>query len=132
MDMSRDIQDRLERFIGESLIFKRLGLNRGQIDQCAPPPNPAKITDSRFHDYLAQHGRDSWELDALNPQLISALIEQAIFAYRNVNKWAKVLKEEQRHKTILHWAATNWPEVEQLNQRHTKARGRSRKDVRHD
>jgi hypothetical protein len=46
-DMSRDIVDRIEMFTGRSLQFDRLALNMEQIEQYGPPPNPAKITDSR-------------------------------------------------------------------------------------
>jgi hypothetical protein len=46
-DMSRDIVDRIELFTGKSLKFERLALNMDQVKQYGPPPNPAKITDSR-------------------------------------------------------------------------------------
>ena len=63
VDMSRDIRERLELFMG-GVEFDRLALNMDQVQQYAPPPNPAKITDSRAVGYIAIHGDESWELDA--------------------------------------------------------------------
>lgn len=62
----------------ELFTFERIALNRDQIIQYNPPPNPAKITDSRAVDYIARHGRQSWELDALPPQVLNDLIESHI------------------------------------------------------
>ena len=72
--MSRDIQHRLREF-GSSVHLKRIALNMDQIKEYNPPPNPAKMTDSRFNGYVAQYGNESWELDALDPRIISDLIE---------------------------------------------------------
>jgi hypothetical protein len=54
IDMTRDMQDRLELF-GARTEVRRIALNRDQIDQYNPPPNPAKITDSRAKGYIAEH-----------------------------------------------------------------------------
>ncbi len=75
-DMSRDIQDRLRIFEAYNVEFHRLALNMNQIEQYNPPPNPAKLTDSRATQYIDEFGYDSWELDALEPQVISNLIEK--------------------------------------------------------
>ena len=57
IDMSRDIEERIRLFMAHHLgygnsknlfSFTRIALNRDQIDQYDPPPNPAKSTDSRF------------------------------------------------------------------------------------
>lgn len=34
------------------------------IEEYDPPPNPAKLTDSRVGGYLDAYGDESWELDA--------------------------------------------------------------------
>lgn len=65
IDMTRDISERLELFVGESVNIRRIALNFNQIHQYKPPPNPAKITDSRFNNYATEYGEESWELDAL-------------------------------------------------------------------
>jgi hypothetical protein len=86
IDMTRDIRDRLRTF-GLSLELRRLALNRDQIDQYHPPPNPAKTTDSRYAGYIALHGTESWELDALEPQVLAALIRDEITELIDTDKW---------------------------------------------
>ena len=56
----------------------RIALNLDQITTYNPPPNPAKITDSRCTGYVKQYGTESWELDALNPQIIERLIKEEV------------------------------------------------------
>ena len=77
-DMVRDIRDRLEEFGVDSLEVRKLALTRAQIDQFNPPPNPAKITDSRAKAYIEEHGEFSWELDALPPRELNRLVDRAI------------------------------------------------------
>lgn len=73
VDMTRDIQDRLSMF-GSSVYVDRIALTFEQVEEYAPPPNPAKITDSRCKAYIEEYGDESWELDALNPTVIRDLI----------------------------------------------------------
>lgn len=111
IDMSRDIEDRVSMFMdehSEKLIFNRIALNRPQIDQYSPPPNPAKVTDSRFKKYQDEHGDDSYELDALDPAVIEELIRKHISKYRNETQFGKRKDEEDGHRDNLRKAAENW------------------------
>lgn len=82
IDMTRDIQERLELF-GADVYVKRVALTMNQIQTYNPPPNPAKITDSRASKYIDQFGDESWELDALEPKVITDLIKKQVTMYRN-------------------------------------------------
>ena len=77
-DMVRDIRDRLEEFGVDELEVRKLALTRAQIDKFQPPPNPAKVTDSRAAAYIEEHGEFSWELDALPPRELNRLVDLAI------------------------------------------------------
>ncbi len=107
-DMSRDIQDRLRIFEAYNVEFHRLALNMNQIEQYNPPPNPAKLTDSRATQYIDEFGYDSWELDALEPQVISNLIEKNVSRYRNERIYNEILKQEKTEKNLLSDISTNW------------------------
>jgi len=107
-DMSRDIQDRLRIFEAYNVEFHRLALNMNQIEQYNPPPNPAKLTDSRATQYIDEFGYDSWELDALEPQIISNLIEKNVSRYRNERIYNEILKQEKTEKNLLSDISTNW------------------------
>ena len=94
-DMTRDIQDRLTEFgVGhlgrefyDNFEVKRLALNMDQINEYGPPPNPAKLSDSRAPGYVAEFGYESWELDALPPSVISELVREAVEELIDRDRW---------------------------------------------
>lgn len=112
IDMTRDVRDRMEMFLeGMGCGVNRLALNWDQVQLYTPPPNPAKITDSRFDGYQKRFGDESWELDALEPRVISDLIEEHILALRDDTLWEERTQEEQHHKDLLKRAADRWNDV---------------------
>jgi hypothetical protein len=94
IDMTRDNRDRLSIFAGTPIVLQRLALNMPQIEELNPPPNPAKMSDSRAADYVEQYGEESWELDALDPEYISNLVENAIMKIRDPERWNDALQKE--------------------------------------
>ena len=115
IDMSRDIQDRLHLFGVNSqrgeFTFKRIALNMPQIDQYGPPPNPAKETDSRFEEYRRTHGDESWELDALEPSVLSGLVMENVFEFRDLDLWKESHRKQERERHQLSAAAEKWPDL---------------------
>jgi len=83
IDMTRDNDDRLNMVFGGDVEMIRIALNMDQIEQYNPPPNPAKVKDSRFEQYLQDYGPDSWELDALEPSVINDLIRTHVDEIRD-------------------------------------------------
>lgn len=82
-------------FIDDGVEVRRLGLNREQIEQFSPPPNPAKVTDSRSKTYIQEHGYESWELDSLSPRVLSSIIDQEVRSILDLEKW-EAQREMQR------------------------------------
>lgn len=141
IDMTRDIRERLELFMmtdwyrsrretlstnggaiwddmtahcgGRApLTVKRIALNRDQVDEYDPPPNPAKITDSRAKAYIAEHGDESWELDALEPSVLTALIQDEIAALiEDQDAWDDRKAYQERGRDLLTQAADRWDDV---------------------
>lgn len=114
-DMTRDIVDRLALFMG-GVKLERLALNMDQIDRYAPPPNPAKTTDSRYAGYIAEFGEESWELDALEPRVIADLIRKAVTALQDAAIWNEDMERWRTERKLLRAASANWSRlVEQLD-----------------
>lgn len=114
LDMTRDNDDRLRMFAkAYDGVFevRRLALNMDQVEQYNPPPNPAKATDSRFAGYIAEYGDESWELDALEPQVISDLIRQNIEGVINYEEWNQIVEEEESARTVMKNVANRWDEA---------------------
>lgn len=111
IDMSRDIQERLEMFGVRELVFRRIALNRDQIDLYNPPPNPAKITDTRSTAYIREHGDESWELDALEPKVLHDLITDAVTEYMNEAEVTRVKKLMESERAVMNSVAENWDTI---------------------
>ena len=122
MDMSRDIEDRLTTFLryhdaeqatewAYGFGLDRIALNTDQVQRYNPPPNPAKITDSRAKGYIRRFGRESWELDALDPRTLDALIEERIEPHRDDDLWAEDTERQKTHRAELAQAARRWSDV---------------------
>jgi len=110
IDMTRDIQDRLELF-GSTAVIHRIALNFDQVENYSPPPNPAKTTDSRYESYRALHGEESWELDALEPRTIVDLIRDEIEVHIDQDAWEEALSRQQTGRSQLGKVSQRWNNV---------------------
>jgi len=107
IDMTRDIQDRLKMF-GSSVEVERIALTMDQIDEYQPPPNPAKTTDSRYASYRDVYGDDSWELDALDPRVLTELITRSVGSHTQDEKRRKRIREQERDRKKIMKLAITW------------------------
>lgn len=107
LDMVRDIDERLNfmfkngsqcqnDFIDFEVIH--IGLTKQQIKQYKLPPNPAKLTDTRAAAYIQQHGKMSWEVDALRPEVLTEIVERNIFDLMDFDLYEDVLAQEKADK----------------------------------
>jgi hypothetical protein len=110
IDMSRDIQDRLAMF-GVDLEFERMALNMEQVRMYDPPPNPAKLSDSRCHGYISQYGYESWELDALEPDVLASLVRDAIENLQDPDSWEIAAEKEREERKSLAKIVNHFDEV---------------------
>jgi hypothetical protein len=122
LDMSRDIRERLTLFLGRYtpiLHFHRIALNIDQVRQFNPPPNPAKVTDSRSGPYIDEFGQESWELDALDPDVLTGLVRQNILAHLDLDLWKEQRVKQETERKILTTASRRWSQVTKfLEKRH--------------
>ncbi|MFC1410461.1 hypothetical protein ACEZCY_14465 [Streptacidiphilus sp. N1-12] len=113
VDMTRDIQERLELF-GAHVDVRRIALNMDQVEQYNPPPNPAKLTDSRATGYIDLYGRSSWELDALEPTMLDRLIDADIARWRDDTQWEADRTAMEVERELLEAVSSRWHEVRAL------------------
>ena len=107
--------DSLQRSYRPTKFYlSRIALNMDQIREYNPPPNPAKITDSRAKQYIAEYGDESWELDALEPAVLTELIQSSVRELLDGEKWEAAEAEEARQRRSLEKCAERWTEVEKL------------------
>jgi hypothetical protein len=111
MDMTRDIRDRLRLFGAGSVDVRRLALNMDQIEQYEPPPNPAKESDSRFENYLAEYGDESWELDALEPDVLAKIVSDELDTIIERGPWNDAIRDENKARRELTTISENYDDV---------------------
>ena len=110
IDMTRDIKDRLALFgFGGEVL--RVALNMDQVREHKPPPNPAKVTDSRAADYIRRFGSESWELDALEPAILSRLVRDNVAELVDSEQWDTDIAQEETVKDGLQGISEDWEGV---------------------
>ena len=94
-DMVRDVRERLHEFGVPTLEVKKIALTKPQVDLHDPPPNPAKMSDSRAKKYVAKYGSSSWEVDALPPAELGRVIRRELDQLLDKGKMRKVEAREK-------------------------------------
>lgn len=112
LDMIRDVTDRQDEF-GVDPEIVHIALTKAQIEQYNPPPNPAKITDPRAKDYIAEHGATSWEVDALPPNVLEELLISSIEARIDSDMFDSIVAQEDRDKAKLSDFADDYDDSEE-------------------
>lgn len=115
LDMTRDISDRMGVFMADVRV-ERMALNMAQVEEYNPPPNPTKLTDSRAHGengYIAIHGHESWELDALPPDVLNDLVRTEVEKLRDDDQWQEDVDTENEYRATLRAISNNFTDVHQ-------------------
>lgn len=102
IDMTRDVWDRLELFARCPVEVHRVALNMDQVEQYGPPENPAKLTDSRANGYIDKYGDSSWELDALEPSVLAALVNDIVDSLTDKTLREAIVNDQEKYKIALH------------------------------
>lgn len=117
IDMTRDIGERLSLFAEEEIEVKRIALNMGQIRELNPPPNPAKLSDSRATDYVARYGSSSWELDAIEPEALVRLIRSEIAEVLDREAFDERCEFEAEGRQMFDHLADRWDDAREILER---------------
>ena len=111
VDMSRDIQGRMNDLFGVDVELVRIALTMNQIERYNLPPNPAKKTDKRWKAYASTFGNESWELDALEPNTLNQLITENVYHFRDDKLFREVCQKEADRKAELYLILDNYQTV---------------------
>lgn len=110
IDMTRDIQERMDMF-GADVFVKRVALTMEQIETFCPPPNPTKLSDARASGYIREYGHECWELDALEPKVITSLIRNEVTALLDTDLLFEIERREKMDKTNIKLISEHYGEV---------------------
>jgi len=100
IDIYRFIQDMCERF-GLNIEFSRVAITKEQIVKYKIPPMMAKSSDSRYAKFVADFGTDAVELDALRPDILQKLIEDAIREKFDYEIYEEVQEDQKKMRRTI-------------------------------
>lgn len=96
-DIPRDLAERLD-----GVRVERIALTAEQVERYDLPPQPGKRTDSRSARFELEHGRlVQVELDALAPDDLRTLYEDALVPLWDESTFEDVLERERGEREIL-------------------------------
>ncbi len=108
-DIDRDFEERT----GYCFEVVRVALNAEQIERYNLPPQPGKASDSRAGRFIARHGQlVQVELDALPPDVLRGLYQDAIDLYWDESTYHAVLDRERREQEAIQAFADTWGDLE--------------------
>ena len=93
IDIERDLTERLAKYDAGDFSVQRVALNSDQIAQYKLPPMPVKKSDARAESFVEEYGNMTVELDALEPNVLKNLVQQAILSHINLRNWKKRQEE---------------------------------------
>ena len=88
-------------YILERFKVEAIALTLDQIEQHNPPPNPAKIDDPRAADFISKYGNHSWEVDALLPEVLDAILREAIETRIDLDLYEAMVERQEKERAIL-------------------------------
>ena len=95
-DIPRSIVENLARF-GVRVDLRRIALMKDQVLEWRLPPAPAKLTDSRTKNW---DGLGQVELDAVKPEKLQQMCEEAILSVFDDDVYERLIEEEGQERTI--------------------------------
>ena len=110
IQMTSDVQTRFTRYgMDKNIVVDRIALTYEQVQKHKLVPNPtkrlegdpSKFADPRAAFYVHRYGDRCWELDALPPDVLQALIKKAIEEHINKSAWKRSVDLETKYKKEL-------------------------------
>jgi hypothetical protein len=83
MLMMDALSEKLIAFGAKAYDLVHIALTQKQIEHYSLPATRVKRSEPGAKQYVSRHGRRCWELDALDPKVLTAIVEEAITAHIN-------------------------------------------------
>jgi hypothetical protein len=101
----RDLPERLARYGGNHIQLRRIAITRDQTRGVPSFPASDKNNDRRYRWFVENFGKRCWELDALDPNDLRAIVEREILALIEPIAWERCdvinRAEQESLRTII-------------------------------
>jgi hypothetical protein len=106
-----DLPRRLAEYGGDHVDLKRIALTREHLNDLPSFPASDKEKDTRYKWFVENYGDRCWELDALDPNDLRALVEEAILAEIEPSAWNRCAAVEKAERQSLRTVLDSWKGV---------------------
>jgi hypothetical protein len=103
-----DLPDRLAEYGGDHVEPRRIALKRDHLHNLPSFPASDKKKDTRHDWFVCNYGHRCWELDALDPNDLRALVERAIKREIEPIAWKRCATVEKAERESLRTVLDNW------------------------
>lgn len=107
-----DLPTRLAKY-GANVQLRRLALlQEDTADENLPGfLAETKVKDSRYAWFVERYGSHCWELDAMNPVILRAVVADAIAAGIDQDAWTRCARVEQAEQRSMRAFFDTWPAI---------------------
>jgi hypothetical protein len=103
-----DLPARFARYGGGHVVIKRIALTLAQACELPSFPASDKSRDPRYRWFVANHGHDCWELDAMDPNDLRDCVEREILKRIEPVAWqrcevVKAAEQESIRSILANW-----------------------------
>jgi hypothetical protein len=105
-----DLPARFARYGGDHIKIKRIALTARQVGRLPSFPASDKSKDPRYRWFVANHGHNCWELDAMDPGDLRHCVEQEIQKLIEPVAWDRcevinTAEQESMRSILANWRA---------------------------
>jgi hypothetical protein len=104
----QDLPDRIAKYGGNHVILKRIALTREHLAGLPSFPASNKKKDPRYGWFVRRFGERCWELDALDPNDLRELVEDAIKEQIEPISWERCAAVEKAERESLRTVLDSW------------------------
>jgi hypothetical protein len=104
----RDLPDRLEKYEGYHVEVNRIALVQDQLRRLPSFPATDKRKDPRFQWFVENYGERCWEIDALDPNILRACVEEEIKSLIEPKAWERCEQVNEAERASLRDVLSNW------------------------
>jgi hypothetical protein len=103
-----DLPNRMEEYEGHHVEIRRIALVESQLAGLPSFPASDKRKDSRYPWFVRNFGDRCWELDALDPNVLRACVEQEIRSLIEPDAWQRCEAVNSAERDSLCEVLTKW------------------------
>jgi hypothetical protein len=107
-----DLPKRLSEYGGDHITIRRIALNLDQVLDLPSFPATDKRKDPRYKWFVANHGGECWELDAMDPNDLRDCVERAIRGLIEPTAWARCEIINRAEQESLRHVLDSWKGVD--------------------